>query len=228
MHPKKHLIIAALTISTIALVLIPAAVRFTPRLIYNPSGSAPVGWYWLVQETEVNRGDYVLLTLPEPIRLMALERQYLPQNVPLLKQVFAHEGDHICIRKGQLAVNKIIVSGVRKTDSLGRPLPQNLMCRTLRSGEIFVLNPERVDSFDSRYFGPLMTDHVIGRAVPLWVTGRQEEKRGHTQDKRACPQESAMSLSAHSGRRPQVVTPGDEDPASVCRAEDFGTPNWPD
>lgn len=228
MHPKKHLIIAALTISAIILMVISAAVRFTPRLFYNPSGSAPVGWYWLAQNANVNRGDYVLLTLPEPIRLMALERRYLPPNVPMLKQVFALEGDHICIRNGQVAVNKNVVAEVQKTDSLGRPLPQNLMCRTLRSGEVFVLNPELSDSFDSRYFGPLMMDHVIGRAVPLWVTGRAGKERGNTQDKRACPHAGAISLSAHPESRPHGKTPGDKGTASICRLEDSRAPIWPD
>lgn len=228
MRPRKHLTIVVLIISAITLMVISAAVRFTPRLFYNPSGSAPVGWYWLVQKTGVNRGDYVLLTLPEAIRLMALERHYLPQNVPLLKQVFALAGDNVCLRNGQVAVNKIVVAEVQKTDSLGRPLPQNLMCRTLRSGEVFVLNPERSDSFDSRYFGHLRTDHVIGRAVPLWITGREGKERGSTQDKRACPHGDTISLSAHPENRPHPETRGDKDPTTVCRLEDSRAPIWPD
>lgn len=228
MRPSKRLCMVLLTMGAIGLMAIPWVVKFTPRLIYNPSGSAPVGWYWLVQKMGVNRGDYVLLTLSEPIRLMALERRYLPPNVPLLKQVFALSGDHVCIRNGQVAVNKIVIAEVQKTDSLGRPLAQNLMCRTLRSGEVFVLNPKRSDSFDSRYFGPLRTDHVIGRAVPLWVTARAGKKRGSTQDKRACPHGGAISLSAHPENHPHVETPGDKGPASVCRLERSRAPIWPD
>ena len=41
--------------------------------------------------------------------------------------------------------------------------------RTLRPGELLLLNPAHPDSLDGRYFGPLPASAVIGRATPLWL-----------------------------------------------------------
>ena len=51
-------------------------------------------------------------------------------------------------------------------DRKGRELPRWTGCRTLRGGEIFLLNPAP-DSLDSRYFGPLPASRLIGRARPI-------------------------------------------------------------
>jgi type IV secretory pathway protease TraF len=40
-------------------------------------------------------------------------------------------------------------------------------CRVLQTGEVFVL-ADHPGSFDSRYFGPLDTASIAGRAVLLW------------------------------------------------------------
>jgi type IV secretory pathway protease TraF len=51
-----------------------------------------------------------------------------------------------------------------------RPLPAWSQCRVLLDGELFLLNPTRADSFDSRYFGPLDASFVRGRALPLFTS----------------------------------------------------------
>jgi type IV secretory pathway protease TraF len=35
--------------------------------------------------------------------------------------------------------------------------------------ELFLLNPDKLASFDSRYFGPVTVSRVWGRAIPLWT-----------------------------------------------------------
>ena len=49
----------------------------------------------------------------------------------------------------------------------GRPLPAWRGCRTLRRGDIFLLNPSAPDSFDGRYFGALPASALLGRATPI-------------------------------------------------------------
>lgn len=39
--------------------------------------------------------------------------------------------------------------------------------RTLRAGELLLLNPDHADSMDGRYFGPLLASTVLGRAIPI-------------------------------------------------------------
>jgi type IV secretory pathway protease TraF len=41
------------------------------------------------------------------------------------------------------------------------------LCRVLTGDELFLLNPSNKTSFDSRYFGPVKTTEVRGRATPL-------------------------------------------------------------
>jgi signal peptidase I len=42
--------------------------------------------------------------------------------------------------------------------------------RTLRPGELFVLGDNRNNSYDSRHFGPIRGDAVIGRAIVVWFS----------------------------------------------------------
>ncbi len=39
----------------------------------------------------------------------------------------------------------------------------------LGPGEVFLLNTAAPDSFDGRYFGPVSTNSIIGKATPLWT-----------------------------------------------------------
>ncbi|TIU31998.1 MAG: S26 family signal peptidase, partial [Mesorhizobium sp.] len=41
--------------------------------------------------------------------------------------------------------------------------------RALGDNEVFLLGSDKNRSFDSRYFGPVPTQNVIGRLVPLWT-----------------------------------------------------------
>jgi type IV secretory pathway protease TraF len=57
----------------------------------------------------------------------------------------------------------------RARDERGRPLPSWQGCHALGEGEVFVMNWQSADSLDGRYFGPIPTSAIIGRAVPMWT-----------------------------------------------------------
>ena len=40
---------------------------------------------------------------------------------------------------------------------------------SIAEGEVFLMNPDVGDSLDGRYFGPLPTRAVIGKATPLYT-----------------------------------------------------------
>jgi type IV secretory pathway protease TraF len=42
-------------------------------------------------------------------------------------------------------------------------------CRVLRRDEVFLFAAGNVASFDSRYFGPVGREAILGEAVPLWT-----------------------------------------------------------
>ena len=87
------------------------------------------------------------------------------------------------------------VGAARARDRLGRPLPTWSGCRTLRSGELFVMNPAAPDSFDGRYFGVLRMADVIGRATPVWT----DEAGNGDHEWFADPRASELSPTTNQG-----------------------------
>lgn len=156
----------------LALAGLAAAVHFglapPPRLVWNPSASAPVGLWRIHPGKPVTVGDMVLAEPPERARRLAAERRYLPGNVAILKRVAAAQGDHVCLVDDVLAIDGRPLARLRTVDGLGRPMPRWRDCRTLREGE-YLLLMDAADSFDGRYFGPVDASAIIGKATPLWV-----------------------------------------------------------
>lgn len=140
-----------------------------PRLIYNASDSLPVGWYRISPATSLAPGDLVLVHLPPEVRSLAAQRGYLPANVPLLKTVAAIAPQQVCVQGSQVRIDGDLVAKRLRWDRQGRALPTWQACRRLVGDELFLLSSSNPASFDSRYFGPISADAVIGRAQPLWL-----------------------------------------------------------
>jgi conjugative transfer signal peptidase TraF len=138
-------------------------------LVFNPSESAPIGWYLVDSLTRAEVGDYVLATMPSEAAALAELRGYLPRNVPLLKQVAAIGGATVCAVGPQIYVNGMPLTVALPRDREGRPLHAWRGCRTLVCGELFLLNTANPASFDSRYFGPISVANAHGVARPLWT-----------------------------------------------------------
>src|ERR1700722_9255625 len=141
----------------------------TPRLIYNPSASAPRGWYWVSPARAIKVDDYVLVNLPFSAKRLAAERHYLPETVPLLKRIGALSDQFVCVRGHSLWINGELTATALSHDGQGRELIGWHDCRVLAPDEILLVSRDSSDSFDSRYFGPIRSVQVIGKASPLWV-----------------------------------------------------------
>jgi conjugative transfer signal peptidase TraF len=152
----------------VAAIAIPIALHPAPRLVWNASASAPLGFYRTVSGP-VARGDLVLAELPPAARALAAKRGYLPLGVPLVKRVGALAGDVVCRRHRTVTINRQPVAEALPSDSKGRALPSWKGCHKLGQDEVFLLVPAVADSFDGRYFGPIKRSHVIGKLVPLWT-----------------------------------------------------------
>jgi conjugative transfer signal peptidase TraF len=139
------------------------------RLVYNPSESAPRGWYALVPERHPKTGQWVLAHLPQTIVQLADKRGYLPIDVPILKRISAQSGDEVCASERGVFIAGQRVAQALQEDTRGRPLPQWNACRKLKAQELFLLSSYSPFSFDSRYFGPVKRAAVIGQAIPLWT-----------------------------------------------------------
>jgi conjugative transfer signal peptidase TraF len=140
-----------------------------PRLVWNASASAPLGFYWVARDKPVSRGELVLAPPPEAARRLAAERGYLPAGLPVVKRVAAIAGDIVCAGSGIVVINDRVAAQTLLMDRQGRPLAAWRGCRALADSEVFLLMEGVHDSFDGRYFGPIDASAIIGRLVPLWT-----------------------------------------------------------
>lgn len=145
-----------------------AFVHPAPKLIWNATASTPVGLYIVQPDHHPAIGDLVVVRPPEPLAKFLAEGGYLPRGVPLLKQAAAVAGDTVCRSGATIIIDGIVVAIAHGRDHLGRPLPAWNGCRTLGTGELFLLN-RHPDSLDGRYFGPLPASAALGRARPLFL-----------------------------------------------------------
>lgn len=153
----------------VALIAYAYSRRFASKIIYNPSPSAPQGWYVVKPPAELHRGDFALVQLPPAIAQLADQRQYLPKTVPLLKSVGAVIGDRVCEQQGVVRINGVLIVRSLAHDGAGRALVTWNDCRQLAADELFLLGTTSAASFDSRYYGPIRVESVIGVAIPVWT-----------------------------------------------------------
>jgi len=92
-----------------------------PRLLYNPSQSAAVGWYRVQPNLPIERG--------------------LPYDYPLIKTVWAVEGEEVCYHNQSVSVPKRPDIPLLGQDVLGRVMPQMSGCIVLKSEEYLLISP---------------------------------------------------------------------------------------
>lgn len=139
--------------------------KHDPRLLYNPSPSAPIGWYKITPSDDYNVGDRVAVWLPESAEKLAVERGYLPKDIPIIKTIKAGPGDRYCIENQTLTLAQNQRYAILSFDSQGRELPVvGGGCRSLEAQEFLVLSDRVRTSFDSRYFGAVTESDIIGVA----------------------------------------------------------------
>lgn len=144
-----------------------SSIESSPRLLWNGSKSVPVGLY-VVSSGPCSVGKIAALRLPPFAKRLAARRRYLPANAVMLKPVAAMPGDRVCRWQRRISINGQFRAEAARHDSSGRLMPIWQGCQVLRNDEIFVLSTTS-GSFDSRYFGPIRRDAVIGIAKSLVI-----------------------------------------------------------
>ena len=166
MMPRRPIL--ATTLAGVLAIFASSLVAARPLLVYNPSPSAPIGFYRIVSASGLRIGDIVVFRTPPLFAALFAERGYLPRGVPLIKRVVATGGMTVCERDGRLAIGGVHVADALPVDGRGRPMPIWHGCRALCPHEFFALMDPPA-SLDGRYFGPVATALIIGKAVPLWI-----------------------------------------------------------
>jgi conjugative transfer signal peptidase TraF len=140
----------------------------------NLTPSEPLG-LWRIEPLHrpVEAGDLVFVCTPMTATFrQAGERGYLRRGLcasgfaPLIKTVVAISGQHVEI------INHVIIDGralpasiVRQRDGIGRKLTSD-PGGVVPPGHLFV-HSSFESSYDSRYFGPIPVDGVLGLARPI-------------------------------------------------------------
>lgn len=162
---KQGLFVLSLSLAAGTFVVATIALKPIPRLIWNASASVPMGLYY-VRMRQPNLDEIAVIRPAGWVRLYASSRGYLPENVWLLKPIYAMRASLVCRFGKYIFVNGKLVAKAKIWDSQHRRLPVWKGCHKLKSDEVFVLARPR-DSFDSRYFGPVNRSLIVGTAIPL-------------------------------------------------------------
>ncbi|TYO61399.1 S26 family signal peptidase [Bradyrhizobium hipponense] len=141
----------------------------TPLYIWNASASVPIGLYRLQEPGPLEVTELVAVLPPEPLASFLDFNGYLPSGLPMLKRLLALPGQTVCRTGLTIVVDSIEIGEARERDGRGRPLPVWQGCRVIADDEVFLMNWQSGDSFDGRYFGPMLKSAVIGQAIPVWT-----------------------------------------------------------
>jgi signal peptidase I len=129
---------------------------------------------------EIERGDVVVfdtgpdeeLTVPESVVRAVLSALGINESPTedLIKRVIALSGDTVEIKDNQILVNGAAIDEPYLNDgTMMADMPE----RSIPEGQIWVMGDNRNESSDSRVFGPIEVDHVVGKAVlRIWPLDR--------------------------------------------------------
>ena len=154
----------ALCVASVAQLAAPPA----PKVLFNRSESAPVGWYVVSGEGPYGVGDLIAAYPPAGARKMAEERGYIPPGAPLIKTVWATPGSRVCGFGNRVEVDGKPFLRRLERDRIGRHLQRFEGCFVLAQDELFLVSTDVQTSWDSRYFGPVGTSSVVGK---VWFVG---------------------------------------------------------
>ena len=132
------------------------------KLVYFPLDTERLGMiipFWMPEEPgrvylgrSPRQGDVVVFDYPEDP-----QRQFV-------KRIIAEPGDRVEITEGRVRVN-----GVGLNEPYLRSISTSSMHPVrLDDGEYFVMGDNRSGSQDSRHWGPLPADHIIGKVWAIY------------------------------------------------------------
>lgn len=107
----------------------------------------------LFPASDPERGDIIVLTPP------------VVSNEPYIKRVIGLPGERISFDEGLVFVNGEALTEDYIDGAITTCARKRFCSVTIPPGHIFVLGDNRSNSADSRVFGPIPYDHVIGKAI---------------------------------------------------------------
>lgn len=130
---------------------------------------------------DIQRGDILVFDSPESVevdrsfvetifRAVGESTGLLSPDTVLIKRVIGLPGDEVEIRENQVYVNGEPTAETYLANGVNMPDMQPL---DVPIDHVFLMGDNRNQSRDSRFFGPVHRDDVVGRAfVTVWPPGR--------------------------------------------------------
>ena len=137
------------------------------HLIYSPTPSMPIGFYFVMPTKKIKKMDIVEFTPPKDVLQFVRENRWVPKRGKIIKYVFALPGDKVCIKNDELWINNEKICKIHKYYDENKLLPQTKFCGKLKDDQYLLLSTKNERSFDGRYFGPIEKQKITGRAVPI-------------------------------------------------------------
>lgn len=176
-NPVRKLPVAIFFLAVAIFLALGIANKF---FIINISSSMPRGIYRIEnQDTtaptfSLKKGDIVAVCLKKADRETGLQRNYIlvgdkcENSEPLIKSIFAVPGDNIILKMNSIILNgKIYPYPTVTVDSKGRPLKTFPRGSYIKTSGYWLIGTNDSKSWDSRYWGPVVTSQILFRLTPF-------------------------------------------------------------
>ena len=165
--PKYKPLINAMIFVIIAYSLYFVLRYFNISVIKQVTLSMPEGYYLTYSTQDITRDDNVLFKPNERIQQFIVDHGWLPKGVPLLKRIVGIPGDKLCIKQQKVSINNKTIAIITDKDSKGNLLPVFQFCGVIARNQYFVQGIANDHSFDSRYYGLILGNQIISKAIKL-------------------------------------------------------------
>jgi len=126
----------------------------------NPTASQPYRIFIILKGQPPGRGSLVAFRFPGT--------RYYREGVLFVKEVKGLPGDRLEIQGDRtVRLNGEFLDTVRASDSQGRAVDPFLYDGVIPIGSYFLYSPAR-NSYDSRYYGLIKKERIVGKAIPLY------------------------------------------------------------
>ncbi len=174
-------------------------ITYAAGIRINLTPSMPLGLYYFSSSTP-RRGDIVAVCLPENIASEGLKRHYLfyghchdngtMHSMAVLKQVIAVPDDEVIVGNTEIMVNgQIYTAPQQATDSNDLPITHFIhkSFYNYTTGYWLYGQNDPVHSWDSRYYGVIPREDIIGVFKPFWTLKKSGDWHGYTESPRPSP-----------------------------------------
>lgn len=150
------------------------------HFVINITDSLPPGLY-LLKTSKILKRDNLVVFCPKldqkTVKYLGVQDSLIKQLrrcndevISFTKPIAAIEGDTVEVTATNLFINGKPYAGLQPTEKIPHLNPGTYK---VQPGTVWLVSQYNDLSFDSRYFGPVSVDQIIGNARPLWVSKKK-------------------------------------------------------